>query len=228
MLFAFPTNAAFNRVIPKTKFYEHAKPTPTLKGKFVSEISQVVWSYKLSPETINLAPSEGVQEIQVFTITLKGESIDSSVLTAIDRSIPSPIIFELHRTKDAKTIAAYKRPSEANGAGWVVGDYFDNAWKDLNEPRASLPLALNMGSLYEMLLKSIAPIESRSGETLQEFYDRYEEILAKQREKKKLEAKLRTEKQFNRRVELNAALRQVETKISSLEDSVQRISKPTE
>ncbi len=124
MLFAFPPNAAFNRVIPKTKFYEHANPTPTLKAKFVSEISQVVWSYKLSPETINLAPSEGVQEIQVFTITLKGESIDSSVLTAIDRSIPSPIIFELHRTKDARTVAAYKRPNEAGGAGWVVGDYF--------------------------------------------------------------------------------------------------------
>ncbi len=144
MLFAFPPNAAFNRVIPKTKFYEHAKPTPTLKGKFVSDISQVVWSYKLSPETINLAPSEGVHEIQVFTITLKGESIDSSVLTAIDRSIPSPIIFELHRAKDAKTVAAYKRPSEANGAGWVVGDYFENAWEDPTQPKAELPLALNM------------------------------------------------------------------------------------
>lgn len=228
MLFAFPSNAAFNRVIPKTKFYEHANPTPTLKGKFVSEISQVVWSYKLSPETINLAPSEGVQEIQVFTITLKGESIDSSVLTAIDRSIPSPIIFELHRTKDTKTIAAYKRPSEANGAGWVVGDYFDNAWEDLNEPRASLPLALNMGSLYEKLLKSIAPIESRTGEPLQLFCDRYAAILTKQREKRKLEAKLRTEKQFNRKVELNASLRLIETEISALADSTQPISKPTE
>lgn len=228
MLFAFPPNAAFNRVIPKTKFYEHANPTPTLKTKFVSEISQVVWSYKLSPETINLAPSEGVQEIQVFTITLKGESIDSSVLTAIDRSIPSPIIFELHRTKDAKSVAAYKRPSEANGAGWVVGNYFDNAWEDFNQPRASLPLALNMGGLYEKLLKSIAPIESRASETLQVFCDRYAAILTKQREKRKIEAKLRTEKQFNRKVELNASLRLIETEIYALADSTQQISKPTE
>ncbi len=71
MLFTFPPNAEFNRIIPKTKFYEHTSPTPTLKAKFVSQISQVVWSYKLAPETINLPQSEGVKEIQVFTIALK-------------------------------------------------------------------------------------------------------------------------------------------------------------
>ncbi len=228
MLFAFPPNAAFNRVIPKTKFYEHATPTPTLKAKFVSEISQVVWSYKLSPETINLVPSDGIQEIQVFTITLKGESIDPSVLKAIDRSIPSPIIFELHRTKGVRTVAAYKRRSEGSGASWVVGDYFENSWEDPHQERAGLPLALNMGSLYEMLLKSIATIASRADETLSEFCSRYEVILSKQREKRKLEAKISTEKQFNRKVELNAALRQIEADICTLSDSARQISKTTE
>lgn len=228
MLFAFPPNAAFNRVIPKAKFYEHASPPPTLKAKFVSEISQIVWSYKLSPETINLSPGEGVQEIQVFTITLKGESLDPAVLAAIDRSIPSPIIFELHRMKDAKTMGAYKRNSSANGMGWVVGDYFDNAWGDSNQIRTVLPLAMNMGSLYEMLLKSIAPIEGRSGEKLQEFCERYTAIRAKERDKRKLEAKLRAEKQFNRKVELNAALRQIVSEISALSDSTQQTPKPKE
>jgi hypothetical protein len=228
MLFTYPINAAFNRVIPKTKFYEHATPSPTLKAKFVSDISQIVWSYKLSPETINLTSSAGVQEIQVFTITLKADSIDPSVLIAIDRSIPSPIVFELHRAKDAKTVAAYKRPSEASGTSWVVGDYFDTAWIDPDAVRTNLPLALNMGSLYEQLLKAIAPVESRLGETLQEFCARYAVIRAKQAEMRKLQAKLKTEKQFNRKVDLNSVLRQIETEISALSDSAQQKSKPTE
>ncbi len=228
MLFAFPPNAEFNRVIPKTKFYEHASPIPSLKAKFVSQISQVVWSYKLAPETINLPPSEGVQEIQVFTITLKGETIDPSVLVAIDRSIPSPIVFELHRAKDAKTVAAYKRPSEANGTSWVVGDYFDNAWDIPSKARTQLPLALSMGSLYEQILKSIAPLQCRKEETLQDFCKRFAMIRSKQSEKKKLEAKLRTEKQFNKKVGLNAALRQVDAEIFALLDSTKEISKPTE
>jgi Domain of unknown function (DUF4391) len=227
MLFAFPPNAEFNRVIPKSKFYEHTSPTPTLKAKFVSQISQVVWSYKLSPETINLAPSEGVQEIQVFAIKIKGDSIDSSVLTAIDRSIPSPIVFEIHREKGAKTVAALKRLNETSGTIWV-GNYFDPEWEDPNNTRSKLPMALSMGSLYEQLLKSIAPIESRKGESLREFCERHTAILAKQMEKRKLEAKLRTEKQFNRKVELNAALRQIETQISVLSDSTLQIQKPLE
>jgi hypothetical protein len=228
MLFAYPTNAVFNRVIPKTKFYEHANPSPTLKAKFVSDISQIVWSYKLSPETINLATSVGVQEIQVFTITLKADSIDPSVLIAIDRSIPSPIVFELHRAKDAKTVAAYKRPSEAGGNCWVVGDYFDTAWVDPDSIRTNLPLALNMGNLYEQFLTAIAPMNSRSGETIQEFCARYTAIRAKQSEKRKLEAKIKSEKQFTRKVDFNAALRQIEIEISALWDSTQPISKPTE
>ncbi|XZE20312.1 DUF4391 domain-containing protein [Pirellulaceae bacterium SH449] len=228
MLFTYPPKAAFNRVIPKTKFYEHAKPSPSLKARFVSEISQVVWSYKLAPETINLPPADGVQEIQVFSITLKEESIDESVLRAIDRSVPSPIIFELHRVKDAKTVAAFKRPSQADSNSWVVGDYFDTEWEELGKERSSLPLALNLGSLYETLLKSLAPIKCRVGETLQQLCERYASICSKQSERMKLEGKLKAEKQFNRKVELNSALRRIENELDELLSSTAQISNTTE
>lgn len=228
MLFAYPSKAAFNRVIPKTKFYEHAKPSPTLKARFVSEISQVVWSYKLAPETINLPPSDGVQEIQIFSITLKEESIDESVLRAIDRSVPSPIIFELHRVKDAMTVAAFKRPSQADSNSWVVGDYFATDWEEIGKERSSLPLALSLGSLYEKLLKSLSPLKCRVGETLQQLCERYASICSKQSEKMKLEAKLKAEKQFNRKVEINTALRRIDTELDELSAATAQISNTTE
>jgi Domain of unknown function (DUF4391) len=77
MLFAFPPNAEFNRIIPKTKFYEHTSPTPTLKAKFVSQISQVVWSYKLAPETINLPPSEAKQMLTTAVWTPRSSPLAS-------------------------------------------------------------------------------------------------------------------------------------------------------
>lgn len=227
-LFAYPPKAAFNRVIPKTKFYEHAKPSPSLKARFVSEISQVVWSYKLAPETINLPPADGVQEIQVFSITLKEESIDESVLRAIDRSVPSPIIFELHRAKDAKTLAALKRPSQADSTSWVVGDYFESEWRVIGVDRVTLPLALSLGSLYEKVLKSLSPIQSRTGETLQQLCERYASIRSKQSDRIKLEAKLKAEKQFNRKVEINAALRKIETELEDLSAATEQTSNATE
>ncbi len=227
MLFAYPPQAAFNRVIPKAKFYERTKLAPSLKAKFVSEISQVVWSYKLAPETINIAPSEAVQEVQVFSVMLKGDAIDEGVLRAIDRSIPSPIIFEVHRAKEATTVAAFKRPSESDSAGWVVADYFHSSWGPSNADRQSLPLALNMSSLYEIIVKAIAPIEGRAGESLQELCNRYSALRSKQVERDRLLAKLKAERQFNRKVELNALVRELDEEISDLSDSHQQLLIPT-
>jgi hypothetical protein len=228
MLFSYPSQAAFNRPIPKAKFYERAKLSPSVKARFVSEMSQVVWSYKLAPETINIIPSEAIQEIQVFSVTLKGDTIDEGVLRAIDRSIPSPIIFEVYRAKEARTVAAFKRPSESDSASWVVADYFQSAWSPSDSDRRSLPLALNMGSLYEQILRTLAPIEGRPDEPLQALSDRYAVLRAKHLERERLSAKLKAEKQFNRKVELNALVRQIEAEISDLSDSEQQIIIPTE
>ncbi|MFO1064126.1 MAG: DUF4391 domain-containing protein [Pirellulales bacterium] len=219
VLFAFPRNAAFERVIPKTKFYERAKPSPALKSKFVSEIAQVIWSYKLAPETINLPGSEGVQELQVFTVTLKSEELDEGVLRAIDRSIPSPILFELQREKEGRTVAAYKRPSAADASSWVVGEYFQSDWVSLESPRTPLPLSLSLGSLYEQFLKSIAPLACRRDEPLAALIERVTLLRAKRAESRRLAARMKAEKQFNRKVELNALLREVDQEIARLSGS---------
>ena len=51
------------------------------------------------------------------------------------------------------------------------------------------------------------PIEARHGESMQALADRQRAIALKQRESAKLQAALDREKQFNRKVQLNAQLR---------------------
>ena len=53
--FEYPKSAAFGRVLPKTKIYDHARATARLKQLFVDQVEQVIWRFKLAPETINLA-----------------------------------------------------------------------------------------------------------------------------------------------------------------------------
>ena len=77
-LFAYPEKAAFNRVVPKSKVYEHAKPTRALRDRFVAEVEQIKWRYKLSPETTNLPPRGGVEEIQVFQVQLKTADVSGT------------------------------------------------------------------------------------------------------------------------------------------------------
>jgi hypothetical protein len=215
-LFAFPKSAAFGRVLPKSKIYDHADITTATKAHFVSQVDQIVWAFKLAPETINLAATKSVAEIQVFKIALKSGELNPDVLRAIDRAIPFPIIFELHFGGRLKTVAAYKRPSGADSAKWVVSDYFESEWAVDDAPRVALPVALNLGGLYEKLLAPLLPHAALDGETCGEHVARVEQVRAKQREADKIKARLSCEKQFNRRVEINAELRTVNSQLDHL------------
>jgi phage host-nuclease inhibitor protein Gam len=56
-----------------------------------------------------------------------------------------------------------------------------------------------------------------SNESIEEFVARVEQIGVKQREAEKLQIKMQREKQFNRKVEVNAQLRDIRKEIEVLE-----------
>ena len=216
VLFDYPKNAAFGRVLPKNKIYEHGSVSSAVKQLFVREVEQIVWQYKLAPETINLKRSRTVPEIQVFSITLKGDELKPEVLRCIDLAIPFPILFELRFDGKVKPVAAFKRPSEADASKWVISDYFDSDWTAADTPRKPLPMVFDLETLYGHLLMPLMPYPARPGEDLQTRVERMERIRLKQRELERCEARLRKEKQFNRKVELNATLRMLKTELAEL------------
>ena len=215
-LFEYPAKAAFGRVLPKNKIYEHASPTAGLKELFVRQVDQIVWKYKLAPETINLPSTNAVPEIQIFYVTLKNGELKQDVLRCIDKAIPLPLIFELHHNDKCKVIASYKRPNAANSEKWVVSDYFETAWLPGGTTRMPLPVTLDLGALYENLLASLMPYPAIGRETLQDQIARIEQIRDKERELEQSKARLKREKQFNRKVEINAEIRTIVHEIESL------------
>ena len=90
-------------------------------------MEQIVWQYKLAPETINLPAKPGVPEIQVFGIQLKTPELNQDVLRCIDGAVQFPILFELSFDGRTQVVAAYKRPSEVDASRWVLSDYFATA-----------------------------------------------------------------------------------------------------
>lgn len=221
-LFAYPKQAEFGRVLPKNKIYEHSSANTRLKDLFVEQVEQIVWRYKLAPETINLAAKPGVPEIQVFAIQLKTPELHHDVLRCIDGAVQFPIIFELTQGQGAEASiqveAAYKRPSEADAASWVCSDYFESGWMPATSERTKLPLALDLGGLYEQMLKRLVPIAARRDETLRDLVARTEEVIAKKREIAKYEVRIGKEKQFNRKVEINAELRRLKDELKRMID----------
>lgn len=235
ILYDWPRAAAFGRVIPKNKIYEHADANTRLKDLFVRHVDQIHWAYKLAPETINLAASKSVTEIQIFRISLKTTQLDPDVLRAIDKAIPFPLIFEVAHGDRLRLAAAYKRPSEADNARWVVGDYFTSDWLAQDTARNTLPVALNMGALYEQLLKPLieldaakvssgfsespsAPYTGGQGQdfSIESRISRAEAVIAKSREIERIKTRLAREKQFNKRVAINAELRTAKKELERL------------
>ena len=216
MIFIYPPKALYNRSVPKTKIYAHARPRKSVKEKFVAQVSEIIWKYKLSPQTTNLTARDGYSEIQVFEITLREQDLSGDVLTAIDRAIPYPIIFHLVYDKRVKSVAAYKRPAQDGTDGWVIEDYFDSAWLATDTPALPLPVALDIKSLYEQIIKAYIDLPARLGESMELLVERVRLMKQCQRELRALEAKMNSEKQFNRKVDLNAQIREINHQITVL------------
>mgnify|MGYP000958376512 CR=1 FL=1 len=212
----YPKQAAFGRILPKNKIYEHSGANTRLKDLFVEQVEQIVWQYKLAPETINLPARPEVPELQIFSILLKTSELNLDVLRCIDGAVQFPILFELNFDGRTQVIAAYKRPSESDGSRWVLSDYFATAWLPSGLERAAMPLALDLGGLYEQALHRLIPTPARPQESIADLVARVELVAAKQREVEKAASKLAKEKQFNRKVEINATLRQLKSELEEL------------
>lgn len=216
-LFTYPAKAVFGRVVPKAKLYERSAANARLKGLFAEQIEQIVWQYKLAPETTNLPASPGVSEIQVFDIRLRTPEPHHDVLRCVDRAIPYPILFELHHEDRLQAVACYKRPSEAEDGRWVCSDYFVVDWVAAESPRAALPVALNLGGLYEQVLHALIPLAHRPDESLPALVEREGKVRTLRKEMDKAVSQLATERQFNRKVELNATVRELKHNLKLLE-----------
>lgn len=218
-MFAYPKQAEFNRPVPKTKIYAHARPSKRVKELFVAQVGEILWKYKLSPETINLPPRKGINEIQVFELALRTPQLDPAVLQAIDKAIPFPLVFQLTYEGQVRFAASWKRPSEADASKWVIEASFLTEPQPVDAERPPLPVALDLAGLYEQIVRRHIPLAPRPAETLAEQVTRYNALTAKRRAHRQLEARLAQEKQFNRKVELNAQVRQLNAELALLQHS---------
>ena len=182
----------------------------------MKQVEQIIWLYKLAPETINLPSSEGVPELQVFKLVLKGSELSNDVLRCIDQVVMFPLVFEVESSDKVMLTAAYKRRSVSVPDQWVVSDYYSTGWLPAAAERSELKYSLDLGSLYEQIVNSILPYKPRNGERLEDLVFRNECIAKKKKEIDALSNRLITEKQFNRKVELNAILKKENIEFNKL------------
>ena len=223
-LYKFPPQAKVDRLIPKNKFYEQGKANSKIEQLFVDQVENIRWAYKLASSTIHLQDQEDLKEIQIFRVKSRVEDLDVSILSFIDKLILTPIIFEVVYQDKVKVVATYKRLNQADKTKAVIGQYYVSDWLE-DADHVELPFYLKLADLYEHFIAQLLPIASSKE---QENDDESVSIELKLQKAQQLESllkqfdhlksKLRKEKQFNRRVELNKQLQDLQLQIDNIHE----------
>ena len=221
-LYKFPQQAKVDRLIPKNKFYEQGKANTKIEQLFVNQVENIRWAYKLASSTIHLQDQEDLKEIQIFRVKSRVEGLDVSILSFIDKLILTPIVFEVVYQDKVKVVATYKRLNQADKTKAVIGQYYASEWLE-DHDRIELPLYLKLADLYEHFIAQILPIALRIDQenddesvSIELKLQKTQQLETLQKQLDKLKSKLRNEKQFNRKVELNNKINLLNDEIKTL------------
>lgn len=219
-LFAWPAAAKVESRIPRDRLFRQAGGGKAIRALYDAQVQRIDWALKLFERSVNLSPAGGVDEIEVFRLTLRGDRIDDRVLAHIDKAIPHPIIFELvrHAPDGAEVMlaAAYKRRSDADKAQVVTLEHWRGAWVAETQARSPLPQAASLEGLYAALLRSLWPHASREGESLRAQAERLSKVATQCKAVQRLQLQLRRTRDFARKTEINRELRAAQAALKEL------------
>ncbi|OSZ82089.1 hypothetical protein CAP35_02120 [Chitinophagaceae bacterium IBVUCB1] len=214
-IFDLPISTEINKAIPKNSFDTYVSYKQ--RKQFSELIDRIKWANKLSKQTINLNGSD-IHEIQIFEITLKCKTYADEVLDAIDKAIPYPIIFISSYEDEYFVRLAFKHPNPANENISVLDWTYKSAW--LNG--ADQPFVLNLKYSLDRVVNDFAiqlsgkKFTKRVSST--QLVETEQKICAIEKAIFQLKKAIKKEVQFNKKVEMNTELHELNAKLKRITD----------
>lgn len=184
-----PKKCYVNKFLPKKLFYEKIAISPSVKEELTNQVDRITWLYKISPDTIGISKTDNVEEIEVFQLDLKEKMIPKNVIKVITKGIPYKIVFLLKYNKEYCYLLK-------------IDDIYNLEWnKEINIGFN----AINLEVLYENIVKTIIGKKEdiRNFEIIIDEKNKIDELNKKIIN---LRNKIKSEKQFDRKLELNTEL----------------------
>ena len=197
-----PKACVVDKFVPKKTFYEKVNIPNSIREEFIDKLSKIYWKYKISEDTINISKTENVEEIEVFELELKEKYNCKNIIKIITKNIPYPILFYIKYESDFQYAIKYN------------DEIFFSEWNDYISFTFS---GFNMDGIYDNLVKVITKIDI-TVKNLNNEIQRQNEILNLENEITKLENKIRSEKQFNIKVQYNEQKSKLMERIKELKN----------
>jgi hypothetical protein len=246
---ALPDGARVDQRVPKKMLLEQGALTAADKRAIQDGIEELFWVAALKPTNVGVpAIRDDVREyleVAVLTATLRTGAKASRLVELIHRAIPYPVaLVSLGGAENAETVSfsvAHKRWSQGETGKVVVEDVQCTASFRLDAPTmveeaflgslavAGLPRS-DLFALYQGWVDRVAalaaaritgafvdPGASEQGALLKDGLEEYNRI---ERELVVMRGRAKKEKQMNRRVDLNVAIKRLEVTLASVIRSI--------
>lgn len=207
-MFQLPSNTKIQKVIPKNAFddYTNAKQ----KKLFSDKIQRITWLNKIAVNSVNLNGTD-IQEIQVFKIELKEKSIIKDLLSIIEKAIPYHIIFWIEFGDEFYISTSAKHPHPQNENVAVIDYTFTSDWESIENNTYQFELKNNLDWIFKNFCDQLKSIDTDT-KSINELVEKQKNNDVVLKEIEKLKSELAKCKQFNKRVELNLKLKELQTR----------------
>ena len=208
-LLQYPETTLFGKTVPKKYFYDQLEVSSKMKQRFVNDIEEIIWLYKLAPTTLNVRKGDKVSEIEIMLCPLKDVECPVDVFKFISQKIPHHLVFILQYGDSYRLLIQYGQ------------DSFVSPWS----PRKELALKIEgqtLDRIYDGFVGQLTGIGNRDSESLQEIIRLKKEIKKLSDKIETLQRQIRKEPQLNRQLEMNGEARALKKQLEELKKELDK------
>lgn len=204
-MLGLPSTTEVNRHLPKEEFYKRLKMTPALRAEFVDGIERIDVRNSLKPATMNVPIGPRVGEVLVLEVALKRREVPEGALAAIAAANAHKLLFACTYGDEACLAVL---PKDLVVGPWVKAS------------GATIELgASNLDQLWDSLASQVVYGDTgKAGTTVEERWETDTKLAAMGQRLARLKARCGKERQFSRKNELFAQLKELESQIAAFEE----------
>ena len=221
-LLHYPQSTIVNRVVPKTMFYKFMEVNPRMKVRFVNDVVNITWLYKLSAATLNVTDREDMREIEVFVVNLKQPDCPTDLFTFIDINMPHHIVFVLLHEGSAMLLLNYKEWTDDTHTKFRIRQTFVSPWVALSDIRLEVE-GQSLPRIYDNFVAQVSGIGEHKAGALPEIVTLKKKISAAETELQSLQKRMRREPQLDVQMQINKQVKAKRQEISELKQKLETL-----
>ena len=210
----YPESCIVSRVVPKTMFYKFMEVNPRMKSRFVNDVVNITWLYKLSASTLNVTDAENMKEIEVFVVNLKQPGCLTDLFSFIDTNMPHHIVFVLVHDNSAMLLINYKDWTDDTHTKFRIRQAFASPWVPLTDIELKVQ-GQSLPRIYDNFVAQVSGIGEHKAGSMADIVALRKEIATDETELQSLEKRMRKEPQLDRQLAMN---KQVKAKRKELDN----------